>query len=231
MGIFGSLFGKKKGPAGPNPIRETLFGDMPLAQWPVDVSIANIFPWDAFVTARSELAAGNSTAAVSQWQRITSSPELEPRHHLQAWHFLRQQGQPPPTQCAKQVLGVVIEVGMPQGLDLLAAYVDHSARYYNFSGSGVVWEHPDATLDPAIDELIAAAQGVVERIGPWTEPRPAPPPRDQARLNFLTPSGLHFGQGPMAALSNDALGGHVLRLGTALMLALMAKAGKAPPNV
>lgn len=115
---------------------------------------------------------------------------------------------------------------MPNGLDIVAAYSDHSARYYNYSGTGVVWEHPDLTLDPIIDQLLAASEQVVTRIDPWEQSRPAPPPHDQARLSFLTPSGLHFGQGPMAMLSRDPLGARVLQLATVLMGELIAKSKK-----
>ena len=222
MSIIGSLFGKKKEPA-PNPIRETLFGDMPHDQWPRDGVSSESFPWSAFVSARSYLAAARKSDAVASWQQILQHSGLGSRQYLQAWHFLRQHGQQPPPELAKQVLGVVVEVAMPEGVDLLAAYPDHSARYYNYSGAGVVWEHADTSLDPAIDELIEAAKQVVAQIGPWEETRPAPPPRDSARLNFLTPSGLHFGQGPMAALSGDPLGGRVLHLASGLMTALISK--------
>jgi hypothetical protein len=119
---------------------------------------------------------------------------------------------------------VVVEVAMPKGLDLLAAYPDHSARYYNFSGSAIIWEHPDDSLDLTIDQLLGASRGVVARIGPWDKARPAPPPRDNARMSFLTPSGLHFGQGPMSALSRDPLGGRVLNLAVRLMQAMIQKA-------
>ena len=230
MGIFGSLFGKGKKQPTPNPIRETLFGDMPLEQWPRDDSTSNVFPWSAFASARSHLAAGNKVAAVDGWRQILQQTDLEPRQYLQAWHFLRQHGQQPPPEVAKQVLGVVIEVGMPGGLDLLAAYPDHSARYYNFSGAGVVWEHPDTSLDSAIDQLLEASKLIVDKIGPWEESRPAPPPHDQARLCFLTPSGLHFGQAPMSVLSRDPMAGRVLHLATVLMQALIAKSNKSAPS-
>jgi hypothetical protein len=222
MSILGSLFGKKQ-EAAPNPIRETLFGDRPLDQWPRDGSTSQEFPWSAFALARSHLASGSQSAAVGCWRQILEHPGLESRQYLQAWHFLRQHGQHPPPAMAKQVLGVVVEVAMPQGLDLLAAYPDHSARYYNYSGAGVVWEHPDTSLDSAIEQLLEVSRQVVAQIGPWEQARPAPPPRDQARLSFLTPSGLHFGQGPMAALSRDPNGGRVLQLATLLMKALIGK--------
>jgi hypothetical protein len=222
MSIIGSLFGKKK-EAAPNPIRETLFGDMPLNQWPEGGVSSESFPWSEFVSARSHLAAARQSDAIGCWQQIVGLPGLDPRHYLQAWHFLRQQGQEPPPDAARQVLGVVVEVAMPEGLDLLAAYADHSARYYNYSGAGIVWEHPDTSLDATIDQLLEASKQVVTQIGPWEEARPGPPPRDSARLSFLTPSGLHFGQGPTAALSRDPLGGRALQCATDLMRALIAK--------
>ena len=153
-------------------------------------------------------------------------PNLEPRHYLQAWHFLRQNGQPVPAAIAKQVYGVVIEVGMPKGLDLLAAYSDYAVRYYNFSGSGVVWEHPDTSLNALIDPLLEASKTVVDKIGPWDQPRPAPPKNGQARMNFLTPSGLHFGQASMEALARDPMAGRVIQSATQLMMALVAKTKK-----
>jgi hypothetical protein len=115
---------------------------------------------------------------------------------------------------------------MPNGLDLLAAYTDHSARYYNFSGAGIVWEHPDESLNATIDLLVAAGQVIVDKIEPWDKPRPAPPSRDQGRLNFLTPSGLYFGQASMNILGRDPLACRVIHLGVALMQALMAKTTK-----
>ena len=227
MGILNSLFGKKTKQGAPNPIRETLFGDMPLDQWPRETA-AEAFPWSAFVSARSHLAAGRPEAATTCWQQIAGSVGLEPRHYLQAWHFLRQYGQQPPSEIAKRILGVVVEVAMPQGLDLLATYPDHSARYYNYSGAGVVWEHPDTSLDQAIDQLLTASSQVVAQIGPWEQARPAPPPHGSVRLSFLTPSGLHFGQGPFEAISKDRLGGRVLQLATLLMKALIAKTNAQP---
>ncbi|MFO1459067.1 MAG: hypothetical protein U1G08_06625 [Verrucomicrobiota bacterium] len=124
---------------------------------------------------------------------------------------------------AKQVLGVVIEVSMPQGLDLLAAYPDCSARYYNYSGAGVVWEHPDDSIDGEINQLLDVAREVVTRIGPWNGERPAAPEGDVVRLCFLTPSGLHFGQGPMGVLGRDPMGGKVIHFATVLMQSLIAK--------
>jgi len=207
-------------------IRDTLFGDGSLDQWPTAQAadaVAQVFPWSAFITARKSFAAGDKDQALAAWQQIAESPGLEPRHYLQAWHFLRQQGHAPSPDVAKRLLGVVVEVALNEGLDLLAAYPDHSARYYNYSGAGVVWEHPDASLDPVIDELLQASARVVVKIGPWEKARPAMPPAGHVRLSFLTSSGLHFGQGAMDVISRDPLGGEVLHKASNLMQALIAK--------
>jgi hypothetical protein len=205
-------------------IRETLFGDMPLEEWGEP---QGAYPWGTFAEARTALAAGDTAGAVAHWKRLAADVNLEPRHNLQAWHFLRQHGEQPGEEDGKKLLGVVIEVAMPEGLDLLAAYADHSARYYNFSGAGIVWERPDDSLDAAIDALLAASAEIVARIGPWERGRPGVPPEGHARLNFLTPSGLHFGQAPMQALAADPMGAPVLQLGAELMQALIGKSGRA----
>jgi len=209
----------------PIALRDTLFGDLPLDQWPQDTLHGDIFPWSAFVSARVALASGNTAAAIDLWKKIAETPELESRHAVQAWNFLRAQGCEPAEEIASQVLGIVVEVGMPEGLDLLAAYADHSARYYNYSGSSVVWDYPDTSLDARIEQLLAASAEIVAQIGPWDDERPAAPQEGYARLSFLTPSGLHFGEGPMDVLSQDPLGMKVFGLAADLMQALIGKTG------
>jgi hypothetical protein len=210
--------------SGQDSIRDTLYGDMPLTDWPSDGS-ANGFPWDSFAEARQKSDDGDSAGAIELWQQIAASPELESRHTLQAWHFLSANGVQPPADIAKSVLGVVFEVSLPEGLDLLAAYRDHSARYYNQGGGGVVWEHADESLDELIDQLISTGQAVADRIGPWKGERLSAPTGDLMRMSFLTPSGLHFGQAPMDQLSGDPLAGPVIAAGIELMQAMIEKAG------
>jgi hypothetical protein len=226
MDLFRRLFGRKEPSRGS--VRETLFGDLPLDRWPEGG--AESFPWTAFADARSHLAGGRPADAVASWRAVVAQAGLESRHYLQAWHFLRQHGQGPPPEAAKQVLGVVVEVGMPRGLDLLAAYADRSARYYNFSGAAVVWQRPDDSLDALVARLLAAGAVVAARIGPWKEARPPAPEAGQVRLSLLTPSGLHFGQGPLEGLRRDPLAGPVLDAATQLLRALTGKADRPGPG-
>jgi hypothetical protein len=77
-------------------------------------------------------------------------------------------------------------------------------------------------LDEKIDTLLNAAVPVVRSIGLWDKKRPDTPPTGQMRINFLTPSGLHFGEGEINAISKDRLGGPVVSAAFQLMQSLIA---------
>ena len=109
---------------------------------------------------------------------------------------------------------------------MLAAYANYSARYINFAGSVIVWDRPDTSIDAEIGALLSTSATVVEQIGPWDGERPGPPTGRNARMSFLTPSGLHFGEGPMEILLRDPIGGSVIEAGTQLIMALMALMAK-----
>ena len=225
------MFGFKKktvaAPASPmtsTHMREFMYGDLPWSTW-CKADAPAVEPWISFRTAREALEERDSARAVAALRLIVSNPDYETRCHAQAWHFLRDLGEVPDD--GKRLLGVVIEVGLQGGLDVLGAYADHSARYWNFSGSGIVWEHPDTSVDAEIDALFEASRAVVQQIGPWDKPRLPSPEQDIVRISFLTPSGLHFGQGPMATLSRDALAGPVIHRGVELMEKLITKTQRA----
>ena len=226
--MFG--FFKRKGPPVREPssvLRDTLFGDMPLDRWPVATSEGrDLEPWSTFVRAREAVGYGRQADAVAHWRRITTMPDLESRHYLQAWNFLRAHGVQPPAEEASSLLGVVVEVPMNGGLDLLAAYRERTARYYNYSGGGVVWERPDESLDRFIDDLLHAGEEILRFQGSSDTPRPPAPPPGHIRLNFLAPSGLVFGQGPFQAMASDPIAKAAISAATLLMQQLIAQGGR-----
>jgi hypothetical protein len=224
-------FGKKASTPVSLTMRDTLFGDQ--ETWPPETlgaTAREVGPWPLFFRARDLAEAKKIDEAVQFLRQITETPEFESRQRMQAWHLLRNLGVVPPKEQSKIVLGVVVEVGMPKGLDLLAAYSDHSARYWNFSNAGVVWEHPNSSLDPRIDTLLEKASALVQRIGPWDKARRAAPSKGITRLNILTPSGLHFGEGPTELLSKDPVGGPTFAAATQLMLKLIETAKQTREN-
>ena len=204
-------------------IRDTLFGDMPLSAWPGATSTSTEEPWASFIKARDQLEGGDKALAKETLRHIMATPDLESRHYLQAWHFLRELGEQPSAAAAKQLYGVVVEVSMDEGLDIVAAYANHTARYFNYSGAAIIWEKPNTSLDSDVDALLEAGRVVAAQIGPWEGARPAPPPNGQVRINMLVPSGLHFGQAPFEILSRDPMGGPVIAAAMRLMQALIAR--------
>lgn len=184
-------------------IRDTLFGDLPMIHWPG--GDANGMPWDLFRQARDLRDLDQEAKAASLLRQVIDTPGLEARHYLQAWHFLRQGGAQPGSPV--ELYGMVVEVAMEQGVDLLAVYADGSVRYYNYSGSGIVWDIPDEEIGSKINILLQQGRQIIQQIGPWQGDRPQPPAAGKARLNMLTSHGLYFGEAPQMALFNDPLAG------------------------
>jgi hypothetical protein len=212
-------------------ICDTLFGDMPISDWPrASTESAGQEPWGTFVAARSCIETGERDHAIVHLKSVTEMPGLESRHYAQAWHFLRQLGVTPPEHKAKELYGVVVEVGLDTGLEVVAAYTDLSARYLHASGSMIVWDAPDREIETAIQALLDAARPVVARIGPWEGERRPAPGKGNVRLSMLTPSGIHFGEGGMNVLSADPMGGPVIAAAAHLMSELVRKTQTQPQS-
>jgi len=207
-------------------LRETFFGDMPLPAWATDNQAE---PWPAFSKAVASLERGDRHSAIETLQSIVRRRGLESRHYLEAWQGLREIGVAPTAEEAKHVYGVVVDVPMTSGFDTLAAYEDRCARYINFSGAAIIWDAPDTRMDGHIQNLLTAGQALAYLIGPWEGQRP-PLAAREGRISLLTPSGLHFGQGPFEALTQDAMAAPVISAATELMQGLIqvAKPSRGP---
>jgi hypothetical protein len=206
-------------------LRQTVFGDAALDVWVAHGAGHPGEPWTSFERARQLVEAGRRDEAVAIWQQIAVTEGLESRHALQAWHFLRQAGQPPAADRATLVLGVAVEMPVRKGHDLLAAYRDGSARYLNYSGKAVIWEdHSDARIQAAITGWLTAGQVIADAIGVWDQPSLPPLPARQARLMMLTPGGHRFGQAPAAALSQDPKAGPFLTAATSVLQLITSRA-------
>jgi hypothetical protein len=208
------------------PLRELLFGDVPLAEW----ARGEGPPWSHFAEAHRLIDAGDARKAVAPLRAVLDAPGLESRHYLQAWHALRRVGVPAPMVQARMVYGIVVEVGMPEGVDILAVYNDHSVRYINFSGAAVILDAPDAEVSKVATKLLHLCQQVVKHTAPWGQPRLPPPAAGNARMSFLTAEGIHFGQGPLDELAKDPTAGPVLVAATAIVQLLTQKAGPREPQ-
>lgn len=83
-------------------------------------------PWSTLLADRADTDA---------LRKIAQDPEEESRLRALAYNRLRAAGQAVP---AKSLLGVIVEVPLEQGLDVLAAYPDGRVRYLNQSGKVAV---------------------------------------------------------------------------------------------
>jgi tetratricopeptide (TPR) repeat protein len=169
-------------------MRDNLFGDLPLETWAaVDTDIE---PWAFFTKAKKAIAENNLALARMVLETVLKQEKLETRQYLQAWYFLRTIGVQPPAEQAKQVYGMVFELGLSKGLDVLAVYRDDSARYYPAGGGGFILEpEPDRSYAP-IDKLLALAATFVAKLSPLEGEHPQAPKLGEACVYILTPSGL-----------------------------------------
>lgn len=123
------------------------------------------------------------------------------------------------------LLGVIVEVPLAVGLDALAASSEGGVRYLNQSGKLVVIEGVPQFL-PMVKRLFEVSQPVVQRIGPWTKPRLAPPKPGNVRLTFLVSGGLYFGEGEMAVMQQEPMAEPIIGQATELLQAVVETGAK-----
>lgn len=174
-------------------------------------SVSTEYPWSTMLASSPDIAS---------LEKIASEAELESRTKILAANLLRSLGKPLDD---KRLLGVIVEVGMDEGLDTLAAYEDGTARYINYTGSMIMWETKTDESDMLIADVFAAARNVVAQIGPWDGARLVRPNAGNVRLSFLVSDGLYFGEGPFAVLAQDPIGGPVIGAATRLIQFLVGQ--------
>lgn len=145
---------------------------------------------------------------------IAADQKNEGRIRAIAFNRLRAMGEETP---AKQLFGVIVEVPLEEGLDVLAAFSGGGVRYLNHSGKILVVEGDGNAVSGLANDLISVSLPVVEKIGPWEEKRLPPPRVGNIRITFLVSDGLYFGEGPAQGLQNDDMAGPVLAKATQLL--------------
>jgi hypothetical protein len=169
-----------------------------------------------------QLALASSPPNLSALNAIAADSAQEGRVRYMAYQRLRTAGQAVP---AKHLLGVIVEVPLDGGLDTLAAFAEGGVRYINQTGKLAVVEGV-SSFRTLVDQLFLAAQPLVAKIGPWTEPRRAPPEQGGVRLTFLVSDGLYFGEGPFATLQRDQMAGPIIQRATDLLRAVASMNSK-----
>jgi hypothetical protein len=204
-------------------LRPLLYGNVPIEKWHSDDPTQSE-PWRSFDEARELVRRKRRSDAVPIWRQIAEADGVESRIVLQAWHFLRESGVQPPEELARTVLGLIAEVAMGSGHDVIAAYRDGSIRYLNHAGGAVIIEPnmAPANVQDAAAEWFRVGDGLANLIGPWERSDLPKLPRGESRIMMLTPGGPRFGQGLDAELRRDAAPALFLNRATQLILGVIA---------
>lgn len=163
------------------------------------------YPWSTLFSER---------ATTAELQQIAADDEQETRVKLLACHRLKTLGQP---VLKRELLAVIVEVGLDGGLDVLASFQDGRARYINQSGKVLIWETSTADSNALINNLFSDSIAIVTKIGPWNGARRPHPAEGMVRISFLVSDGLYFGEGPINVLFSDPMASPALTSATKLM--------------
>lgn len=157
----------------------------------------------------------SETSSATDLQKIIDDPSADPRIKVLAYHRQHASGH---QSNKKELLAVIVEVGLDEGLDVLASFDNGTARYINQTGKIVVWETTtDKKANELTRDLFSKSQQIVNQIGPWDQPRRPHPTRGNTRITFLVSDELYFGEAPTDVLFSDQLASPALAAATQLM--------------
>lgn len=145
---------------------------------------------------------------------IADDADEESRVRMLAYNWLRENGQPAP---GKELLGVIVEVPLEEGLDVLAAYADGTARYINQTGRFAVFEGGPPDLAARAKLLVQTGAQAVAAMAPARPPRRPPPVTGNIRLTYLVSDGLYVAEGPFEAMAKDRMAAPVIQTAQALL--------------
>lgn len=162
----------------------------------------------------------SETSTNDELQKIIDTKDCDVRLKLLCYNKQRANGHKP---AERELLAVIVEVALDEGLDVLASFNDGTARYINQTGKIIVWEASDEKSYELTKDLFLKSEDVINQIGVWDKPRLPAPTTGNARISFLVSDGLYFGQGPIDVLFNDPMGSPALTAATLLMQFLTEK--------
>jgi hypothetical protein len=163
----------------------------------------------------------SDNSSTTDLQKIIDDTTSDPRIKVLAYNRQITSGHKP---TKKELLAVIVEVGLDEGLDVLASFNDGTARYINHTGKILVWENTeDKKANEITKQLFENSGNIVNKIGAWDKPRRPNPTKGNVRISFLVSDGLYFGEGPIDVLFSDPMASPALTTATELMQYLTEK--------
>jgi tetratricopeptide (TPR) repeat protein len=180
-------------------------------------------PYRSLALAFAQQRLGNVEESKQTLRQLAKRAEIESRIRLWAWKALRNMGEEPDVDTMYQVLGVIIEVHLPEedGVDTLAAYSDGSARYINYSGKIIIWDREEGELADLARQVVRNAQTIV-RDFPIGQPG-LPIKANNIRINLLTPGGTRVSEDSATSVRQQtSVMSPIFSVGTDLLEAILA---------
>jgi hypothetical protein len=137
---------------------------------------------------------------------------------------LRQLGVAPEVETAREVLGVVVEIGFSNGSDVIAAYADGTSRFFSRDGGGIAGKDGRADVAEAARRVIAEARPLAVSV--HEEAAREGVRADRVRFTFLTPGGPR-----VIEATKDESGGGASPLSTVFSRAAELRSSKAQNSV
>ena len=193
-----------------DPIRQMLFASQTLKEQ-VERMHTDGSPgvFQSIANAHKLTKEGKKTEAIDLLHGLLENPDIETRVRLWIWSGLRELGESPSPEKAFEVLGAIIEMPSGDGVDTLAAYVDGTARYLNFSGRAIFWDQENKEIKDLCQALIDSTIPDSSKAKPRVS---LDLPKRNPQVTLLTRSGTFVITSPSNAVSSS---------GATLMIELM----------
>ena len=183
-------------------------------------------PYRTLAIAFAQQRLGNVEESKQTLRQLATRNDVDSRVRLWAWKALRNMGEQPGANLMDQVLGVIIEVQLPEknGVDVLAAYSDGKVRYINYSGKILVSERVEGELADLATRVTSTAQTIVSNFPP--EQNRLPIKENNTRISLLTSSGIRVLEENVAKVKQrTSIMSSVYMAGTTLLETLLATYG------
>ena len=178
-------------------------------------------PWIFLINADACMQKGEREQAIELLNKIVVDNNVETRIMLWSWAALRRLGVHPNINEADEVRGIVIQVPIKDGVDVLAAYADNTARYVNYAGKIIIWDVPDAAIGTIIHKLLESSKIPCSQIAAPVVKR-VTFPSNVLHITFLTLGGNRAVEIRTDNLDSSPLG-NILVIGAELLGNLMKR--------
>jgi hypothetical protein len=151
---------------------------------------------------------------IAALRKITNDEKEESRLRVISFNRLRELNE---AVQSKKLLGVIVEVGLSGGLDMLAAYPDGRIRYINHREKMVVHEASPPEVDSAIQKLMLTSQVAVNATGPRKGKRLPPPKNGNVRFTLISSEGMHLGESSLEQMQSSPMGAAIFSAASNLL--------------